>query len=214
MDLVKRIEEKLGIKAIAEVTDNKFLMFDDGGIEISTGQLLHGFIKRLKPTAILETGLYSAISTMFMADAIRENGFGHIDTLEFEDSHIKRSQERLNKMGLQQFVTVYHSSSLGFQPDKQYQFMFLDTEINIRFHEVVKFYPFLDEGGYVFIHDMPRNLYEGNVNTDHPEIPSWPRNLMPEEFNKLTNNHHLKAFYFGGARGLLGLYKPHREDFI
>ena len=213
MDLVKKIEEKLGIKATTEVTDSKFLMFDDGGIEISTGQLLHGFIKRLKPTQILETGLYSAISTIFMADAVRENGFGNIDTIELDEFHIKKSQDRLNKMELQQFVTIYHSKSLDFQLDKQYQFMFLDTELNLRFHELVKFFPYLDEGGYIFVHDMPNTFCVGNINTDHLGYVNWPVGEIPPGLNDLLREDKLRLFHFGSARGLAGFYKPTKDDY-
>ena len=213
MDIVREIEEKLGIKALSEVTDNRFLMFDDGGIEISTGQLLHGFIKRLKPENILETGLYSAISTIFMADAIRENGFGHIETIEFEKTHIERSQDRLNKLDLRKFVTIHHMSSLDFQPSGTYEFMLADTELNLRFHELVKFFPYLDEGGYIFIHDMPRTLCKGNVNADHPEIVNWPVGEFPPEFNELLKTDKLRLFHFGSARGLIGFYKTHGGDY-
>ena len=92
--------------------------------------------------------------------------------------------------------------------------MFLDTELNLRFHELVKFSPYLDEGGYIFIHDMPRTLCQGNVNLDHPEIPNWPVGILPQRFLDLMKEGKLKSMYFGGARGLVGFYKPHREDFI
>lgn len=213
MDLIKEIEEKLGIKALEEVSDNRFQMFDDGGIEIETGLLLYSFIRRLKPTRILETGLYSAISTIFMAFALRDNGFGHIDTIEFEKTHIERSQERLNKLNLRQFVTIYHVSSLDFQPTENYQFMLKDTELHLRFHELVKFFPNLDEGGYIFVHDMPRSLCQGNVNLDHPDIPNWPVGMLPEGFVNLLKEGKIVPFHFGGARGLVGYYKPHPEDF-
>ncbi|MCK9371072.1 class I SAM-dependent methyltransferase [Candidatus Dojkabacteria bacterium] len=214
MDIVKEIEEKLGIESITEVTDSRFKMFDDGGIEIETGLLLYGLIRRLKPKRILETGLYSAISTMFMACALRDNGFGHIDTLEFEDFHIKRGQERLGKMGLQGFVTIYHISSLDFIPTMNYQLMLNDTELHLRFSELVNFYPNLDEGGYILIHDMPRSLCQGNVNPDHPDFKNWPVGELPPAFLDLVKSGKLKSFYFGGARGLVGFYRPHREDFI
>lgn len=170
-------------------------------------------VKRLKPLNCLSTGVYTGISDLFIGMALKENGFGHLEALEYEQTHINRAEDLWNKIGVQSQITAIKTDSLKFQPDKQYQFMFLDTELNIRFFELVKYFLFLDEGGYIFVHDMPRSLCQGNINPDHPEIPNWPVGELPEEFVQLLKDRKLVPFHFGGARGLVGYYRPHKDDY-
>ena len=216
MTLSEEFEKKSGgiLKLQPEVTDSRFKMFDDGGVEDSTGEFVYGLVRRLKPDNVLSTGIYTGISDLYIAQALKDNGFGHLTAIEFEEFHIKRAKELWEKQGVAGGITAVHSLSLDFTPDRQYQFMFLDTELHLRFHELVKFFPYLDEGGYVLIHDMPRTLCQGNFNPDHPEIKHYPVGELPKEFIDLVKSGKLKSFYFGGARGLVGLYKPHKEDFI
>lgn len=202
-----------GLKIVPEVSDNRFLMIDDGAVEVETGELIYGFIKRLKPQNVLSTGIYTGISDLFIGMALKKNGFGHLEAIEYEQFHIDRATKLWEQFDLSEQITAIKLDSLKFEPDKQYQFMFLDTELHLRFFELVKFYPNLDEGGYIFIHDMDRTLCQGNVNPDHPNFKHYPVGELPPEFLDLVNQGKLKTFYFGGARGLLGIYKVHKEDY-
>lgn len=204
----------IDLPVIPEVTDKRFQMIDDGAVEVETGELIYGFIRRLKPENVLSTGTYTGISDLFIAQGLKDNGFGHLTAIEFEQFHIDRARKLWEQKGVSAQITSIKSPSLDFQPDRQYQFMFLDTELHLRFHELTKFYDHLDEGGYILVHDMPRSLCQGNVNPDHPEIPNWPVGLLPVAFTDLMKQGKLKSFYFGGARGLVGFYRPHKEDFI
>ena len=151
----EKIKTALGLKLEWEYnTQGPYQMFDSGGCEVEVGEFLYGLVKAVKPQRILETGLYSAITTMFMADAVRDNGFGHIDTVEWERQHIERSKERLSKMDLLQFVTVYNESSLDFQPSGEYDLVLLDTEPQLRLSELVKFWSHIKPGGIIIIHDL------------------------------------------------------------
>jgi len=204
----------IDLKTVPEVTDKRFSMVDDGAVEVETGELLYGFIKRLKPTNVLSTGTYTGISDLFIAKGLQDNGFGHLTALEYEQVHIDRANKLWREAGVYEYITSVKTDSLQFQPDRQYQFMFLDTELHLRFHELVKFFEYLDEGGYIFVHDMPRTLCQGNVNKDHPDFKNWPVGELPPEFKYILNEGRLKSFYFCGARGLVGFYKPHKDDFI
>lgn len=206
--ITKYFQDK-GLKFIEEPTDKLFTCVDDGGVEAETGELLYGLIRRLKPERVLTTGVYTGVSDLYIAQALKDNGFGHITALEYEAFHIKRAQELWNKIRVGNLITPVLTDSLKFEPRDQYQFMFLDTEMHLRFHELVKFYPYLDEGGYVLIHDMPRGLCQGNTNPDHPDFKHWPVGELPKELKDLKMN----SFNFGSARGLVGYYKVRPDDY-
>lgn len=203
----------IDLPTVPEVTDERFQMINDGSTEIETSELLYAFVRRLKPINVLETGCYKGISSLYMAKALRDNGFGHIETLEIDEGHIQTSQELWNKFQLRDWITATRIESLEFEPIKQYQFMFLDTELNLRFHELVKFFPYLDEEGYIFIHDMPNTLCKGNVNPDHPDFVNYPVGKFPPEFDELLKADKLRLFHFGSARGLIGFYKVKQGDY-
>lgn len=217
--MIKTISEQIAelsggmLKVQSEVSDPNFKMFDDGAITLEDGELVFGFIKRTKPHNVLSTGIYTGISDLFIGMGLKENGFGHLDAIEYEQVHIDRATKLWERMGLLEQITAIKSDSLQFQPKKQYQFMFLDTELFLRLHELVKFFPYLDEGGYVFIHDVHRHLYKGNINLDHPEIVNYPMGKFPPEFEQLLKTDKLRLFCFPGARGLVGFYKPAQGDY-
>ena len=203
-----------GLKIVPEVTDKRFSMVDDGGCETETGEFLYGFIRRLKPLRVIETGTYSGISAMYMGKALQDNRFGQLWSLEYEQRHIDRSQKLWKQMGVDQVITSIKTDTLKFTPEGKYELMFLDTEMHLRFHELVSYYPYLEEGGYFLVHDMPRSLCQGNFNPDHPDYKHWPVGELPEEFKTLLKERKLMPFYFGGARGMVGFYKVHKEDYI
>jgi len=152
---IEKIKTNLGLEPVPEyMTNGPYQMYDSGGCETAVGEFLFGLVKSIKPLRILETGLYSAISAMFMADALKDNGFGHLDCVEYEQIHIERSKDRLSKMGLLPLVTVYNQSSLDFQPSGEYDLVHLDTEPFCRFSEFKKLYNFVKLGGFIIIHDL------------------------------------------------------------
>lgn len=211
-DLVKQ-----GIlKILPEVSDSEkkgYEMFDDGGVELEVGEFLYSLIRVLKPERVLTTGIYTGISDLYIAKALQRNKIGHSTALEHDRYHFDRAKQMWNKAGIGQLIDAVLTSSLEFKPEGKYQFMFLDTEPNIRFQELVNFYSFLDEGGYVFIHDLPRNFTQGNFNSDHPEVESWPFGNLPEQIKEWINKGELVKFHLPSPRGLVGFYKLHSSDY-
>jgi len=215
---MQRIEnlvfENVGIPILPEVTNKQYSMFDDGGVEIEVMGFLEAITRLIKPKSILETGLYTGISAMAFGNACRINGIGHLDTVEINADQIRKTADRIHKMGLSEYVTIHHQDSLSFNPTKTYQLMLLDSIPEIRFQEIVKFYPYLDEGGYVFIHDLHRHCHQHESLRHHPDHaePFWPYGEMPEQIKQLVRDDRLRPFHFGTPRGLTGFYKTHPED--
>ncbi|HEX8965493.1 MAG TPA: class I SAM-dependent methyltransferase [Patescibacteria group bacterium] len=217
MNVTDYLVEKSGgmLNPVKEVRDDgrEYKMQDDGGVELEVGEFLYGLTKLLKPQRVLTTGIYTGISDMYIAQALKENGFGNSTALEFEVSHLNRARELWKRVDVNHIIDSRLTPSLDFKSEGLYQLMFLDTEPNLRFHELVRFFPHLDEGGYVFIHDAPRNLTQGNVNPDHPEIESWPFGNLPEEIKQWVREDKLRPIHFPNPRGLVGFYRPHKDDY-
>lgn len=193
-------------------TEKRYAMWNDGSVECEVGEFLMSMVRVIKPEQILETGTYKGWSSAYMANGLKENGSGHITTLEIEQSHIDHSLDLWEKLNVSDFITVNKIASLNYEPVTSYQLILLDTEPQIRFAELIKFYPYLESGGFVFIHDLHRHMAQVGQNPDHPE-KFWPWGEIPEEMKELVKSDKLRPFHFSTPRGLTGFYKVHPNDY-
>lgn len=194
--------------------EGNYTSMNSGSTESEVGEFLYGMVKILKPTKILETGTYHGWSSAYMAQGLKENGLGHLDTVEFEAQHIATSKERWKKLGVLEYITVINQDLRQFSLHGQFDLMFLDSEPQMRFGELVRFFSNLNPGGYVFLHDLPRTMCQGRVNPDHPEFESWPWGNLPDEIRQWVKEGILRPMYFSNPRGMVGFYKRHQEDYL
>src|SRR3989344_486705 len=113
-DLCKRSNGILQIRE--EVGNIAFRMFDDGGVECEVGEFLYGLIRCLKPTSILETGTYTGVSAMYMGEAVKDNSFGKVITLEFEPTHKERAEKLWQEVGVNGFVHCILMDARDYKP--------------------------------------------------------------------------------------------------
>src|SRR5205814_5059118 len=103
--------------------------------------------------------------------------------------------------------------SLDYVPEYMFELMFLDTEPGIRWRELERFYPHLEPGGYVFLHDLPRGFCKGNVNPDHPEFRDWPWGECPPFIQNLLKDREIIPFHLPNPREMCGFYKARSDDY-
>ncbi len=187
-----------------------FHSFNDAGIECETGEFLYGLIRIMQPKKVLETGTHWGVGSAYMGMALKDNGDGVLDTVEFLPEIYSRAQERIRILDLERFVKCYLIDASKFVASHQYQVMLLDTEPQTRFAELLRFFPFLSPGGFVFIHDLHRHMHQ-IPNAEHGF--AWPYGKIPVELKQLVNSGQLRPIHFSTPRGLTGFYKPHAEDF-
>src|SRR3990167_2842488 len=149
MNITDYLIQKGGLVKKQEVSDQSghYSMVDDGGVELEVGEFLYGLVRVLQPENVLTTGIYTGVSDMYIAQGLMDNSHGKSTAIEYEKFHVDRAITLWNKVGVIEVITPVLMSSLEFEPKEHYQFMFLDTEINLRLHELVKYFPYLDEGG-------------------------------------------------------------------
>lgn len=192
----------------------RWSMFNDGGIECETGELLHAFIREIKPVTVLETGTHRGVGAAYMGSAIKLNGVGHLDTIEFLPEHYIYSRGLMEKLGLSNEVTCFEMDVAdyirGLKDDWQYDFVLLDTEPQTRFQELIDIFPHVSEGGFIFIHDLHRHMHQ-IPNEEHGF--AWPYGELPGEVKKLVREDKLRPFHFPTPRGLTCFYKPMEGDY-
>jgi len=214
MNITECLKEKdYTLIEMQEPSDSNYTCFNTGGVETAVGEFLYGMVRMMRPEYVFETGTHHGISSSYMAKALQDNKFGTLTTVEINKENIRVSEERWERIGIRNQVIIDKEHSLKYTLEHDVQLMLLDSEPEFRFKELVRFYQRLAFGGYVFIHDMPRNMCQGNVNTDHPNAKSWPYGDLPLEIVDWVKDRMLLPFHFGTPRGLVGFYKPHKDDY-
>ena len=77
-----------------------------------TGALLYMLARSTCAKSIVEFGTSFGISTLHLADALRDNGGGRIITSEFEPSKVARAREHLAEGGLADLVEIREGDAL------------------------------------------------------------------------------------------------------
>lgn len=197
-----------------EPSNPQYLCFNTGGVEVEVGEFFYGLVRMMKPKAILETGTHKGISAAYMAGALKDNSdrgaYGTITTVEFLEPNYEESKDLFAKLGLENFIKqeLKDAASCDFG-DTQFDFIFLDTEPQTRFSELVKFYKNLRPGGYLGIHDLHPHMHQIE-NLEHGF--AWPYGPIPVAMDNLVKEKKLVPFHFRTPRGLTMFYKPTEYD--
>ncbi len=191
-------------------TQSNYSAFNDAGVECETGEFLYGMVRLLKPQNILETGTHWGIGASYMGMACKDNGLGHVDTYEFLSEIHQVAKRRIERLELTGEVSTHLQDVGTLTPAHQYQLMFLDTEPQTRFGELVRFFDYLAEGGFVFIHDLHRHMHQ--IHTEGHEF-AWPYGKIPFPMQQWVQSGQLRPFHFSTPRGLTGFYKVSPDDY-
>ena len=194
-------------------TANMYTAFNDAGVECEVGEFLYAMVRVLKPYQILETGTHQGMSTMYMALACRDNGHGLVDTIEFIPEHHFKALEHFVNADLTRYINPIKADVTTWSPpvDRRYQLVLLDTEPQLRFEELVRFYDYICPGSFVFIHDLHRHMGQ-MPNAEHGF--AWPWGPLPHQIKQWVRDDKLRPFHFATPRGLTGFYKVADEDYV
>lgn len=171
------------------------------GIAIQEGEFLYGLTRMILPQRILETGTNIGISTSYMALACEHNGFGIIDTIEHDHTVASRAQEKFDKLGFSNIINIHRQSIETFNVTGQYDLLWLDSELSLRYGELLRFWPNIAPGGIICIHDL--------WCLDFDEFKG-----VPNEMKSLIKNGCLRAITFQSDHGVTILQKRRETDHL
>jgi hypothetical protein len=138
-------------------------MFDDNTAETEVLDFLYALVRLIKPEHAVETGTWLGRSAVAIASALRDNGFGHLISLESDSEVARCAMARIRAAGLGEWVEIIAERSLNFQPRNDLQFALLDSELRIHVEEFRHFYEKLAADATVVFHDTGAQC-EGLVN--------------------------------------------------
>ncbi|MCR4290483.1 MAG: class I SAM-dependent methyltransferase [Candidatus Scalindua sp.] len=202
---------KLPLPTIPEPTNAEYSCFNTGSVEVEVADFLYGFIRMIKPTAILETGTHKGISAIYMAEALKDNNKGKITTVEYEPTHYHEAVALFHVLHLSDWINPILQDVNTLQvADNQYDFIFLDTEPHLRFGEFCRFWHGLKPGGFIGIHDLSEGM--GQTGKEVNGMMDWPFGTMPTEMRSILRNE-VQSFHFNTPRGFF-LGQKKKEGFF
>ena len=133
-------------------------MFDSMTAEAEVLEFLRTLVTTVKPELIVETGSFLGVSTLWMAEGLRSNGFGKIISCEFDPVVFAKAQEKVAASGLADWIELRNESSLEMQVPGTIDLLFSDSDMPIRADEVRRFLPQMRPTGLILLHDASSHL--------------------------------------------------------
>jgi prolipoprotein diacylglyceryl transferase len=128
-------------------------MYDSMSAEAEVLEFLKALVITIKPELVVETGTFSGLSTLHIAEGLKSNGFGRVVTCESDPKVFASAQKRFASSGLGQWIEARNESSLEIQLDGRIDLLFCDSDAPLREKEVRRFLPQMNPHGLIVIHD-------------------------------------------------------------
>jgi prolipoprotein diacylglyceryl transferase len=128
-------------------------MYDSMTAEVEVLDFLKAIVTTIKPELVLETGTFSGLSTLHIAEGLKTNGFGRVVTCEHDAKVFAAAQQRFASSGLAQWIEARNESSLEMKVEGRIDLLFCDSDAPIRDKEVRRFLPQMNPFGLILMHD-------------------------------------------------------------
>src|ERR1700751_4993449 len=73
----------------------RWSMYDSMTAEVEVLEFLRTIITTIKPNLVVETGTFMGVSTLWIAEALRLNGFGRIISCEYDAKMFAAAREKI-----------------------------------------------------------------------------------------------------------------------
>jgi len=136
----------------------RWSMYDSMTAEVEVLELLRTLVTTIKPALVVETGSFLGVSTLWIAEGLKSNGFGKVISCEFDPIVFAKAQEKIAASGLEQWIELRNESSVAMQVKGTIDLFFSDSDLPIRRQEVTRFLPQISPTGLILMHDASSHL--------------------------------------------------------
>ena len=133
-------------------------MYDSMTAEAEVLEFIRTLVTTTKPALVVETGSFLGVSTLWIAEALKANGFGKIISCEFDPVVFEKAKEKIAASGLAEWIELRNESSLEMHIEGTIDLFFSDSDMPIREAEVKRFLPQIRPTGIILIHDASSHL--------------------------------------------------------
>ena len=133
-------------------------MYDSMSAEVEVLDFLKAMVTTIKPELVVETGTFSGLSTLRIAEGLKENGVGRVITCEWDKKVYDAAKKRFAESGLGKWIEARNESSLEMKVDGRIDMLFCDSDPELRETEVRHFLPQMNPCGLILIHDASSHM--------------------------------------------------------
>ena len=133
-------------------------MYDSMSAEVEVLDFLRQLVITVKPELIVETGTFSGLSTLRLAEGLKTNGMGKVITCEYDAKVFVAAQQRFAASGLAQWIDARNESSLEIKVSSNIDMLFCDSDAQLREQEVRRFLPQMNPWGLILMHDASSSM--------------------------------------------------------
>ena len=90
-------------------------MYDSMTAEVEVLDFLKSIVTTIKPEMVVETGTFSGLSTLRIAEGLKANGVGKVITCEYDAKVYAAAQQRFASSELGQWIDARNESSLTWR---------------------------------------------------------------------------------------------------
>ncbi len=136
----------------------RWSMFDSMTAEVEVLEFLRTLVTTLKPSLVVETGTFMGVSTLWIAEALRINGFGRIVSCEYDPQVFGAAKEKIDASEFRDLIDLRNESSLEMKVHGTIDLFFSDSDMPIREQEVRRYLPQISPFGIILMHDASSHL--------------------------------------------------------
>ena len=136
----------------------RWSMYDSMTAEVEVLEFLRTLVTTIKPNLVVETGTFLGVSTLWIAEALRVNGFGRIVSCEYDPQVFAAAKEKIDASEFRDLIDLRNESSLEMKVDGTIDLFFSDSDMPIREQEVRRYLPQISPFGLILMHDASSHL--------------------------------------------------------
>jgi prolipoprotein diacylglyceryl transferase len=128
-------------------------MYDSMTAEVEVLDFLKTLVTTIKPELVVETGTFSGLSTLYLAEGLKANGLGKVITCEYDAKVYAAAKQRFAASGLSDWIDARNESSLEMKVAGRIDLLFCDSDAPLREQEVRRFLSQMNPHGLILMHD-------------------------------------------------------------
>ena len=136
----------------------RWSMYDSMTAEVEVLEFLRTLVTTIKPELVVETGTFMGVSTLWIAEAMRLNGFGRIVSCEYDSQVFATAKAKIDASEFRDLIDLRNESSLEMKVDGTIDLFFSDSDMPIREQEVRRYLPQISPFGVILMHDASSHL--------------------------------------------------------
>jgi hypothetical protein len=133
-------------------------MYDSMSAEVEVLDFLKAIVITIKPELVVETGTFSGLSTLRIAEGLKQNGVGRVVTCEWDKKVYEAAKKRFAESDLGKWIEARNESSLEMKVAGTIDMLFCDSDPELREQEVRHFLPQMNPYGVILIHDASSHM--------------------------------------------------------